>query len=75
MWVILSNLLKKKTDYNVKIKDIEDKIPSVTNLVRIAGLNNVEHKKPNVTDLVKKEDYDAKISEMEKNILLLLIKS
>ena len=38
-----------------------------------AALTAVEDKMPNVSNLVKKADYDAKISEMEKEILLLLI--
>ena len=46
---------------------------SITNLATTAALTNVENKIPNVSDLVKKADYDAKISEIEKNISLLLI--
>ena len=45
---------------------MEDKIPSVTNLVTTAALASVENKIPNVSDLVKKADYDEKISEIEK---------
>ena len=53
---------------------MEDKIPSVTNLVTTAAVASVENKIPNVSDLVKEADYDEKISEMEKkNILLLII--
>ena len=63
----------KKICYNAKIKDIEVKIPSVTNLVRATALTSVENKTPRVSNLVKKADYDAKVSEMEKNILLLSI--
>ena len=63
------DLVKK----NAKIKDIVDKIPSITNLPTTAALTSVENKIPNVTDLAEKVNYDAKISEMEKNILLLLI--
>ena len=63
------DLVKK----NAKIKDIVDKITSITNLATTAALTSVENKIPNVTDLAEKVNYDAKISEMEKNILLLLI--
>ena len=45
----------------------------MTNLARIAAFTTVENKKPNFSDLVKKADYDARISEMEKNILVILI--
>ena len=55
----------KKTDYNSKIKDIEDKIPSAPSLATIAALTSVENKIPNFSDLVKKAHYDAKISKME----------
>ena len=63
------DLVKK----NAKIKDIVDKITSITNLATTAALTSVENKIPNVTDLAEKVNYDAKISQMEKNILLLLI--
>ena len=66
MPLILVDLLKKKTDYNAKIKVIEYKIPSVINLATTAALTSVESKIPSVSDLVKKADYDAKISEMQK---------
>ena len=35
-----------------------------TNLATTASLTTVENKIPNVSDLVKKADYDAKISEI-----------
>ena len=49
-----------------------NEIPSITDLAKTAAFTTVENKISNVSDLVKKADYDAKISEMEKNILLLL---
>ena len=65
--------LVKRTDYNAKNKDIEDKVPDNTNLATTAALTVVEDKIPNTGDLVKKADYDTKMSEIDKNILLLLI--
>ena len=53
--------LLKKTDYNAKITEIEGKIPSINGLAITAVLTAVENKIPNVSDLVKKTDYDAKI--------------
>ena len=50
-----------KIDYNAKIKDIEDKIPSNTGFAATTGLNVVEGKIPNVSTLVKKAGYDEKI--------------
>ena len=40
-------------------------IPSITNLAATAALTTVENKIPNVSDLIKKVDYSAKISEIE----------
>ena len=57
----MNQLRKLKTDYNAKIKDIEDKTPSVTNLVPTAALTAVENKIPKVSKLVKKTDYNGKI--------------
>ena len=65
--------LATNTTLNAKINEIKNKIPSITNLAATAALTTVENKIPNVSDLVKKENHDVKISEMEKNMLLLLI--
>ena len=46
--------LVKKTDYNVKITKIEDKIPSICSLATNAALTAVENKIPNINRLVKK---------------------
>ena len=46
-------------DYNVKITEIEDKLPSITGLVTTAALNIVENKIPNVSKLVKNKLYQT----------------
>ena len=38
------------------------KIPNITNLATITALTAVENKIPNVSNLVKKADYNTKIS-------------
>ena len=38
---------------------------NITNLGTTAALTTVENKIPNFSDLVKKADYDAKISDIE----------
>ena len=43
---------------NAKIDDVKGKIPSITNLAPTAALTTVENEIPNVSDLVKKADYD-----------------
>ena len=55
----LSDVVKRdvvtKDVYNAKIKNIEDKIPDITNLATKTALNAVENKVPNVIfNLVKK---------------------
>ena len=68
----LSNAVKndviKKTDYNAKITEIENKIPDISNLVTKNALNTVENKIPDTSGLVKKTDYNTKITEIENKI-------
>ena len=61
--------LVKRTDYNAKNKDIEDKVPDNTNLATTAALTVVEDKIPNTGYLVKKADYDTKMSEIDKKYI------
>ena len=52
---IAKNHVVKKDVYNAKIKNIEDKIPDITNLATKTALNAVENKVPNVIfNLAKK---------------------
>ena len=44
------------------------KIPNITNLATSTALTGVEIKITYVSNLVKKTDYDTKISEIEKKI-------
>ena len=55
----------KKTDYNDKTTEIEDKIPSNNCLTTTAELTAVENKIPDVSNLVKNTDYNAKILDIE----------
>ena len=64
---ILVDLLKK-TDYNAKITDIEDKISSISGLATITASTPVENEIPDVSNLVKITDYNTKITEIENNI-------
>ena len=66
---VVENDVIKKTDYNSKIAEIENKIPDVTNLAIKTALNTVQNKIPDTSSLVKKNDYNAKITEMEGKIL------
>ena len=60
--------LAKKSDLNAKITEIENKIPSITDLATKSALAAIENKLPDVSSLVKKTDYDEKISGIEKKI-------
>ena len=60
--------LVKKTDYNAKINEIENKIPSISGLATNAALTAIENKIPNISSLVEKTDYNTKITEIEKKL-------
>ena len=65
----LSNVVKndiiKKTDYNAKTTEIENKIPDISNLATKTKLDTVENKIPHTSNLAKKTDYIAKIVDIE----------
>ena len=72
-WSKLSDVVKndviKKTDYNAKIAEIENRIPDISNLATKTALKTVENKIPDTSDLVKKTNYNTKITEIEGKIL------
>ena len=47
---------------NAKINEVKDKIPSITNLDTTDVFTAIEDKIPDVSDLVKKRDYDTKVN-------------
>ena len=66
-------LLKKMYNvYNAKIKNIEDKIPDITNLATNTSLNakinEVKIEVCNVTNLVTNVSLNAKINEVKNEI-------
>ena len=65
---VLKNYVIKKTDYNARITEIENKIPDVSNLATKTELNTVENKIPDIGGLVKKTDYSSKIADTEGKI-------
>ena len=66
--MIQSSDLAKKTDLNPKITEVENKAPSMTGLATNLVLTAAENKIPDVNNLVKKIDYNTKISDIEKKI-------
>ena len=45
--------------------NVKTKVPSITNLAATGAITAVENKIPNVSDLVKKADYDAEIRDIK----------
>ena len=54
----------KKTDYNTKITELENKILDVSSLATNTALTTVENKILDVNNLVKKADYNTKITKI-----------
>ena len=45
-----------------------NEIPSTAGLATSSALTAVEHKTPSISNLVKKADYDTKVTEIEKKL-------
>ena len=54
--------LVDKTDYNSKIKYIEDKQPSISNLATAAALSAVGNDVSNISDVIKKKTKKNRFS-------------
>ena len=70
-WKILTKrylIQLTKTILNTKINEVKTEIPSISGLATTSTLTAVENKIPNVSNLVKKTDYDTKVNEIEKKI-------
>ena len=65
---VVTNKVVKKTDYNAKITEIENKTPDISNLATKTSLNTVEDKILDTSDLGKKTVYNTKIAEIECKI-------
>ena len=61
-------VLLKKTNYNTKITELENKIPDISNLATKTALTTVENKIPSVSNLVNKTNYNTKITEIENKL-------
>ena len=58
----------KKTDFNSKISEVENKIPSITGLDTNLALTAIENEILYLSSLVKKTEYNTKISEIENKV-------
>ena len=59
--------LVKKTGFNAKISEVEDKIPSISGLDTSSALTAVENKIPDVSSLVKKTGYATEITSIKND--------
>ena len=65
---IHKNDIIKKTGYNTKITELENKISDISNLATKSALNTDENKIADTSGLVEKTDYNAKITDLKNNI-------
>ena len=58
------------TDFvkKVKLTELENRIPDISNLATKTALTAVENKISDVSSLVKKTDYNTKIIEVEDKL-------
>ena len=65
----------KKTDYNAKISEIENKIPSISGLATNSALTAVENKIPNVSNLLKKKKQimTQKLVKLKRRLLMIIM--
>ena len=61
----------KKSDYNAKISELENKMLNISGLVTTSVLIAVENKIPSISNFVKKTDYDTNFSELAKKLLII----
>ena len=57
----------------VKLTESENKIPDISNLATKTTLTSVENKIPDVSNLVNKTYYNTKITEIEINLLTIIM--
>ena len=63
----ISNLATKNI-LNREINKVKNEIPSISGLETTSALTAVENKISSVSSLMKKTDYDTKVSELERNL-------
>ena len=61
---MLAVSLKKKTDFNTKVAEIEGKMPSSTSLATNSELSALENKIPDVCSLVEKTNLNALLKKL-----------
>ena len=57
-----------KTTLNAKMNEVKAEIPNINNLAATITLTTVENKISDISNLVKKANYDTKVNEIEEKI-------
>ena len=65
--------LLKKTNYNTKITELENKIPDISNLATKTALTAIENKIPSVSNLVKKQTTILKLLILKINLIIIIM--
>ena len=60
--------VKKKTNFDSKITEVEGKIPNISGLATNSSLAAVENKIPDITSLIRKTDFDAKLKNISDRV-------
>ena len=63
------------TDFVKKVKliELENKIPDISNLATKTALTAVENKIPSVSNLVKKQTMTQKLLKLKRNLLIMIM--
>ena len=82
-FVLKTNYKKKELEKKIrdvthfikktKLTELENKIPDVSSLATKTALTTVENKIPDVSNLVEKTDYNAKVTEIENNLIIIIM--
>ena len=74
---VVKNVVVKEDVHNPMVKNIEDKIPDITNLATNttynARLNEVKNKIPNSTNFATTAALNSKTNEVQNKLLTLLL--
>ena len=74
---VVKNDVLKRDGYNAKIKNIEDKIPDITNLTTKTTFNDktneVKNEIASITNLATTNALNVKINDVKTKYLILLI--
>ena len=57
-----------KTNYNIKVTELENKFPDISNLATKTALTAIENKIPSVSNLVKKQTIILKLQKLKTKL-------